>query len=83
MECLAEDTLRANLNEETDIVNEEVPCIVEKRVCVPSREEEESFGNENKVKRKSNDCVRPPSGGPGTWRCVDSKKLNWRNFSTG
>ena len=41
--CLAEDNLRANLNEEIDTVIEEVACIVEKGGCVPSRDEKQSF----------------------------------------
>ena len=42
-ECLYEDNLRANLNEEIDTVSEEVLCIVEIRGFVTSRDEEESF----------------------------------------
>ena len=45
LECIAEEKLRASFNEEIDTVIEEVPCIVEKRGSVHSRDEEESFRN--------------------------------------
>ena len=51
-ECLAEDNPRANLHEEIITVVEEVPCLVEKRCCVSSRDEENSFRNKNNIKRK-------------------------------
>ena len=60
-ECLAQNNLRANLNGEIATVIEEVPCIVEKRGCVSSRDEEESFRNENKVKRKTHGSICPAS----------------------
>ena len=46
-ECLAEDNLRANLIEKIGGVIEEFPCIAEKRGCVSSSVEEESFRNKN------------------------------------
>ena len=41
-ECLAEDYLRANLNEEMETVIEEVLCVFERSGCVSSRDEEEA-----------------------------------------
>ena len=70
-ECLAEDNLRANLNEEIDTVIDEVPCVVERRGCVSSRDEVESFRNKNKVREKSNGSVYPASVSSGHWRCTD------------
>ena len=72
-ENLAEDNLRADLIEEIGTVSEEVPCIVEKKGCVPSRGKEESFGKENKVKRKSNGFNGPASVSFWPWRCPDSQ----------
>ena len=72
-QCLIEDNLRANLIEEKSTVIGEVPCIVEKRGFVSSREEEESFRHENKVGEKSNGSVCPASVGSGSWQCTDSQ----------
>ena len=72
-ECLAEDYLRANLNEEMETVIEEVPCIVERRGCLSSRVEEESFRNENKIRDKRNGSVCAASVSSGHWRCTDSQ----------
>ena len=60
-ESLAEDYLRATWNEKIGGVIEEVPCVVERRGCVSSRDEVESFGNENKVREKTNGSVCPAS----------------------
>ena len=70
-ECLAEDNLRANLNEEIDTVIEEVPCVVERRDCVSSGDEVKSFRNKNKIREKSNGSVYPASVSSGHWRCTD------------
>ena len=70
-ECLAEDNPRANLIEKIGGVIEEVPCIAEKRGCVSSSVEEESFQNENKVREKSNGSVYPASVSSGPWQCTD------------
>ena len=70
-ECLAEDNLRANLIEKVGGVIEEVPCIAERRGCVSSSVEEESFRNENKVRGKSNGFVCSASVCSGPWRCTD------------
>ena len=72
-ESLAENNLRAKLIEEISTVIEEVPCIVEKRGCVYSRDEEESFPNENKVSKESNGSDRPASVSSGSWRCIESQ----------
>ena len=70
-ECLAEDNLRANLIEKIGGVIEEDPCIAEKRGCVSSSVEEESFRNKNKIREKSNGSVYPASVSSGHWRCTD------------
>ena len=59
VECRNGDNLRANLVEKNTTVIEEVPCIVEKRGCASSRDEEGSAPNKNKVKKKSNGSVCP------------------------
>ena len=70
-ESLAEDYLRITWNEEIDTVIEEVPCVVERRGCVSSSVEEESFQNGNKVREKSNGSVCPVSVSSGPWQCTD------------
>ena len=70
-ECLAEDNLRANSIEKIGGVIEEVPCIAEKRGCVSSSVEEESFQNENKVREKIIGSVYPASVSSGHCRCTD------------
>ena len=72
-ESLAEDYLRATWNEEIDTVIEEVPCVVERRGCVSSRDEEESFRNENKIREKGNGSICPASVSSGPWQCTDSR----------
>ena len=72
-ECLAEDNLRANLIEKIGGVIEEVPCKAEKRGCVSSSDEVESFQNENKVREKSNGSVCSTSVSSGPWQCTDSQ----------
>ena len=65
-ERLAADNFKAGFTEEIGTVLVEVPCIVEKRGFISSRDEEESFRNKNKVSRKSNGSVGPTgiSSGP-------------------
>ena len=46
---IAEDNLRANVIQEIGTVFEEVLCAVERRGCVSSGDEEESFRNKNKI----------------------------------
>ena len=70
-ESLAEDYLRATWNEEIDAVIEEVPCLVERRGCVSSRDEVKSFRNKNKIREKSNGSVCPATVSSGHWRCTD------------
>ena len=70
-ECLAEDNLRANLIEKIGGVIEEVPCVVERRGCVSSRDEVESFRNKNKIREKSNGSVCSAIGSSGPWQCTD------------
>ena len=72
-ESLAEDYLRATWNEEIDTVIEEVPCVNERRGCVSSSVEEESFQNGNKVREKSNGSVCPVSVSSGPWQCTDTQ----------
>ena len=73
-ERLAEDYLRATWNEEIDTVIEEVPCVVERRGCVSSSVEEESFQNGNKLREKSNGSVCPMSVSSGPWQCTDLQR---------
>ena len=70
-ESLAEDYPRATWNEEIDTVIEEVPCVVERRGCVTSGDEVESFRNKNKIRERSNGSVYPASVSSGHWRCTD------------
>ena len=70
-ESLAEDYLRATWNEGIDTVIEEVPCVVERRGCVSSRDEVDSFRNKNKIREKSIGSVCPASVRSGHWRCTD------------
>ena len=79
-ECLAEDNLRANLVEEICTVIEEVPCLPKKWGCVPSRNEEESFRNENKDKMKGNGFVGSARVSSEPGRCIESQKKDWRNI---
>ena len=70
-ECMAEGNLRASLIGKNGTVIEEVPCMVEKRGCVSSRDEEESYLNVNEVKRKSNSSFCPVSVRSGSWQRSD------------
>ena len=75
-ECLADDNPRVNSSEEICTVIDEVPCIVEKRDCLLSRVEEESFQNKKKFKSKNSGSVCPASVCSGTWQSKYSQK-NW------